>query len=168
MNHLQIRDLLPRPIRELVFGIHDIRLLIKSLGKNQTVESFIASKPGEKAVEEMRLMICSALQVALFVSGFWAVKFFECNMRITGIFVTILSPASMMIGTSFFGFSYGTRILLSSIGTGSFLQFIAGMTVVAASYSMLEHLEVFQIGFLGRFAKQAAELGAPRVVKNML
>jgi len=168
MSHFQVRDLFPRPAREIVFGMSDIKKLSQSIGKNQTADSFMESEIGKRVVDEAKLMIRGALQTALFASGCYAVRYLGWSSVTTVILGSVLSTASMVIGASFYGLSFGARSLLYCIGTGSFWQFASGMASIGLSYYALERLEIFQIGFLERLVKLAAEQGAPALIRHML
>lgn len=166
MNCLYIRDLFPRPIRELVFGAYDIQLFRQQIGKNQTAQ-LLSSETNEQAFAKVQIMIRSLLHTALFVSGFCFAHYFGWGVFTTGVLGVILSPASMMIGLGFFGLSYGARSLLYSIGTGAFFHFATGIVSVSTSYYTLENLEFFQVGFLERLVKQIAQSGACYFMKNV-
>jgi len=168
MNNFKIRDLIPRPLREIVCGVSDIGHLAEKRGPSQSVESFLSGETGKQATEEAQRMIRGALQTALFAGGFYAVRYMGWSAVTTIALGSVLSTASLVIGASFYGMTFGARTLLHCIGTGSFWHLITGIASVGGGYYALEHLEFFQIGFLEKFVKLGAEKGAPLLLNQLL
>ena len=169
MNNFKVRDLIPRPLREIVYGISDIQVLAKKRGPSQSVESFLKCEVGQRATEEAQKMIRGALQIALFTGGFCAVRYIGWSAVTTIVLGSISSTASLVTGASFYGLAYGARTLLHCIGTGSLWHFISGMTCLGGGYYALEHLEIFQIGVLDKgLVKLGSEKGAPLLLNHLL
>lgn len=168
MNNFKIRDLIPRPIREIVCGVSDIRLLVDKRGPSQSIESFLSGEMGKQATEEAQRMIRGALQTALFASGFYAVRYMGWSSVTTIVLGSVLSTTSLVIGASFYGLAFGARTLLQCIGTGSFWHLMTGVASVGGGYYALEHLEFFQIGFLEKLVSLGAEKGAPHLLNQLL
>ncbi|WP_420422184.1 hypothetical protein [Simkania sp.] len=169
MNNFKIRDLVPRPVREIIYATSDIQALAKKRGPSQTVESFLKCEAGQRATEEAQKMIRGALQIALFAGGFYAVRYMGWSVVTTGVLGSILSTASLVTGASFYGLAYGAQALLHCIGTGSFWHLASGIACVGGGYYALEHLEIFQIGVLDKgLVKLGSEKGAPLLLNHLL
>ena len=169
MNNFKIRDLVPRPIRDIAWGVSNIKQFAEKRGPRQSIESFLKGESGMRATEEAQKMIRGALQVALFAGGFYAVRYMGWSAVTTIVLGSVLSTASLVTGASFYGLSYGAHMLLHCIGTGSFWHFLRGITCVGGGYYALEHLELFQIGMLDKgLVKLGSEKGAPILLNQLL
>lgn len=169
MNNFKIRDLVPRPLRDIAWGVSDIKLIAEKRGPTQSIESFLKGENGKLALDEAQKMIRGTLQVALFAGGFYAVRYMGWSAVTTVVLGSVLSTASLVTGASFFGLSYGAQMLLHCIGTGSFWHFLRGIVCVGGGYYALEHLELFQIGVLDKgLVRLGSEKGAPLLLNHLL
>ena len=95
MNNFKIRDLVPRPIRDIAWGVSNIKQFAEKRGPRQSIESFLKGESGMRATEEAQKMIRGALQVALFAGGFYAVRYMGWS-AVTTIVLDLFSQRPLL------------------------------------------------------------------------
>lgn len=168
MSFFQIRDLTPRPIRDVVFPFSNFQTLSTLAEKNWAPDKILEHKLGQLAVKEAELMIKGAVHLGLIAVGWFATSSLNWSSLGSTALGCSLSTSSMMIAGSLYGLSFGARSLLHCLGTGSLFQFTSGIGSIGVCYYILEKQETFQIGFLEGFINSAAEKVAPTLVKSFL
>lgn len=168
MNNIQIRDLIPRPVRDIVVAPVDIRAVGRALGGHQPPSQVMKLKQGQLARKECEDMLKGIMHLGLLAIGWFVNRSLTWSWPTVLIGGCVLSTPSMLIAGSFYGLSFGARALLHCLGTGAFWQFALGMGAVGVSYYVLEKHEVVHIGFLEKAVDAIAERVAPKLTEFLL